>query len=290
MQFKTITIIGIGLIGGSIAHDLKEKKLVNKIIGIDTQSENLRIAKQKKIIDIALSSINQVSLDVDIVIIATPVSMIFEVLQLIGQFQLKPNTIITDVASTKRSVLEAYQYYLPDHYSYCVAAHPVAGCEKSGVNNIIPYLFNQQKIIICPHELQNAQSIQTIKRLWELLESQIYIMPAEVHDQIFAMTSHFPHILAYAFMNQLNNDVFKEKYLNFAGTGFRDFTRIAGSDSEMWSGICVENQDFLLLLLEHYFSELEVIKNLLESKDKDQLKSYFSTSQQLRQVWENNKI
>ncbi|MBN3859295.1 prephenate dehydrogenase/arogenate dehydrogenase family protein [Neisseriaceae bacterium PsAf] len=289
MQFKTITIIGIGLIGGSIAYGLKEKKLVDKIIGIDTQHDNLKIAQQNKIIDVSLSEINQEALNVDVVLIATPVMMIENVLKSISQFHLSPNTVVTDVGSTKRGVLKAYQKYLPHHFAYCVAGHPVAGCEKSGADNIIPNLFNQQKVILCPHVEQEEKSVDKIQILWESLGAKIYKMQAERHDQIFAMTSHFPHVLAYAFMNQLNESELKDQYLTFAGTGFRDFTRIAGSDPEMWSGICVENQDFLLELLEQYFQELKIMKNLLENKDKDQLKTYFSTSQQVRQAWENTK-
>lgn len=280
-----ITLIGVGLIGGSFALDLKRLGLVRHVTGIDVNESNLERALERKVIDSAAVGIRADHIAAaDLVLIATPVSTLGDICRTIAPF-LRPDTVVSDVGSTKQSALAAFARHLPQHLPQCVAAHPIAGSDRSGALAAQFGLYQDKKLILCPHETQNLEVEALVGRLWQAVGAQIFRMSAQEHDAVFAAVSHLPHILAFAYVHQILDHADGATYLDFAATGFRDFTRIASSHPAIWTDICFANRDSLLKLLEGQQRQLEKIASLLRNSDSDGLYRYFSEAKQTRDDW-----
>ena len=191
-------------------------------------------------------------------LIATPVSTLGDICRTISPF-LQPDTVVSDVGSTKQSALAAFAEHLPQHLPQCVAAHPIAGSDRSGALAAQFGLYQDKKLILCPHETQNPEAEALVGRLWQAVGAQIFRMSAQEHDAVFAAVSHLPHILAFAYVHQILDHADGATYLDFAATGFRDFTRIASSHPAIWTDICFANRDSLLKLIEGQQRQLEKI-------------------------------
>ncbi len=285
MTLNQITLIGVGLIGGSFVLDLKRHRLARTIIGIDTNPTNLDRALERRVIDRASSQITPAAIqNSDLVLIATPVASLPVICQALAPL-LSPHTIISDVGSTKQSALAAFAQHLPQHYPRCVASHPIAGSDRSGALAAQFGLYQGKKLILCPHAQQDTASLNTIAQLWQNIGAQVHTMPAAEHDQIFAAVSHFPHLLAFAYVHQMLDHPQGAHYLNFAGSGFRDFTRIAASSPEMWRDIALANRDSLLQLISEQKHQLEKLERSLKNRNAQELHDYFQAAQQLREEW-----
>lgn len=280
-----ITLIGVGLIGGSFVLDLKRLGLVRHVTGIDVNESNLERALERKVIDSAAVGIRAEHIAAaDLVLIATPVSTLGNICHTIAPF-LRPDTVVSDVGSTKQSALAAFTQHLPQHLPQCVAAHPIAGSDRSGALAAQFGLYQDKKLILCPHETQNPEAEALVGRLWQAVGAQIFRMSAQEHDAVFAAVSHLPHILAFAYVHQILDHADGATYLDFAATGFRDFTRIASSHPAIWTDICFANRDSLLKLLEGQQRQLEKIASLLRNGDSDGLYRYFAEAKQTRDDW-----
>ena len=276
-----ITLIGVGLIGGSFVLDLKRLGLVRHVVGIDVNKNNLERALERKVIDSAAVGIQAEHIAAaDLVLIATPVSTLGDICRTIAPF-LRPDTVVSDVGSTKQSALAAFTQHLPQHLPQCVAAHPIAGSDRSGALAAQFGLYQDKKLILCPHETQNPEAEALVGRLWQAVGAQIFRMSAQEHDAVFAAVSHLPHILAFAYVHHADGAT----YLDFAATGFRDFTRIASSHPAIWTDICFANRDSLLKLIEGQQRQLEKIASLLRNGDSDGLYRYFAEAKQTREDW-----
>ena len=285
MTLNQITLIGVGLIGGSFVLDLKRHRLAHTIIGIDTNPTNLDRALERRVIDRASSQITPDAIQhSDLVLIATPVAALASVCQAIAPL-LSPHTIISDVGSTKQSTLAAFAQYLPQHYPRCVASHPIAGSDRSGALAAQFGLYQGKKLILCPHAQQDTGSLNTIAQLWQSIGAEVHQMTAAEHDRIFAAVSHFPHLLAFAYVHQMLDHPQGAHYLNFAGSGFRDFTRIAASSPEMWRDITLANRDSLLQLIGEQKQQLDRLERSLKNRNAQELYDYFQAAQQLREQW-----
>lgn len=286
-KMQRIVLIGVGLIGGSFVLDLKRNGLVEHVHGIDTNAENLQRAIERKVIDSASTEIDQNIQLADLIIIATPVGIIRTICDQIKPF-LNQKTIVMDVGSTKQLTLTAFQEALPLHLPNCVATHPIAGSDRSGATAAQFSLFNNKKLILCAHPQQNQSSYDTVKNLWQIIGADIYELSALEHDQIFATVSHLPHLLAYAYINQVADLPNAQTCFNFAASGFQDFTRIAASHPAIWTDVSLANQDTLLQLLNQHKSQLNYLINLLENKDKQGLYDYYESAQVIRENWQKH--
>ena len=285
MTLNQITLIGVGLIGGSFVLDLKRHRLVRTVIGIDTRPANLERALERRVIDRASSQITPAAIqNSDLVLIATPVASLPAICQALAPL-LSPHTIISDVGSTKQSTLAAFAQHLPQHYPRCVASHPIAGSDRSGALAAQFGLYQGKKLILCPHAQQDTSSLNTIAQLWQSIGAEVHQMPAAEHDRIFAAVSHFPHLLAFAYVHQMLDHPQGAYYLNFAGSGFRDFTRIAASSPEMWRDIALANRDSLLQLIGEQKQQLDRLERSLKNRNAQELHDYFQAAQQLREQW-----
>ncbi|WP_435695710.1 prephenate dehydrogenase [Uruburuella suis] len=283
---KQITLIGVGLIGGSFVLDLKRQGLVEKVVGIDLDADNLARALERKVIDEAFEEINTQSVGgADWVLIATPVATLPHICRQLAPLLSAP-TIVSDVGSTKQSALAAFAEHLGAHLPRCVAAHPIAGSDRHGALAAQFGLYQDKKLIICPHAQQDAGALETVETLWQAVGARTYRMSAATHDAIFAAVSHMPHMLAYAYVHQIAEHPDGQTYLDFAASGFRDFTRIASSHPAIWTDICIANKDSLLDLLAGQQQALAYLQNLLQSNDADALYRYFEEAQHTRDDWQ----
>lgn len=288
-MFNKLCIIGVGLIGGSVAKAARANGLAHNIVGYGREQDvvNLQTAKQLGVIDdFYIDDIEHAVQNADCVLIATPVASIEAIFQ-----QLKPvwsaDTIYTDVGSTKVSVLAAAERVFGNIPDNVVAAHPIAGAEQSGVEAALVDLFIHKRLIITPASHTHPAAVQKIKQFWQGFGALVSVMDAQHHDSILAATSHLPHILAFALVDMLGHKDEQTEIFKYAASGFRDFTRIASSDPTMWKDICAANKQQILPLIEQLRAELAKIHGLLANDDYQQLFSTFAYANSARQRFLN---
>ncbi|WP_118825346.1 prephenate dehydrogenase [Neisseria meningitidis] len=280
-----IVLVGVGLIGGSFVLDLKKQGLVRTVTGIDTDRDNLQRALERGVIDRASAAIDKNSIaDADLVLIATPVASVPGILTALRPV-LPARTWISDVGSTKISVIEAFRRCLPDGLRRCIAAHPIAGSDRSGADAAQYGLFQNRKLIITPHGSEDSDGIALIENLWHAVGAEIYTMDVQRHDAVFAAVSHMPHLTAFAYVHQILDHPDGQEYLKFAATGFRDFTRIASGHPAVWADICLANKDSLLQLVQGLGKQLDVLANILTTDDREALYRYFEEAKTTRDRW-----
>lgn len=288
MIFDRLCIIGVGLIGGSIARAARLQGVSNTIVGFGRSEDlpNLQTAKHLGVIDEFYLNLADAVDKADCVIIATPVASIKTIFAL-----LKPHwseqTIYTDVGSTKSSVLVAAKQVFGEIPKNLVPAHPIAGAEQSGVKASVTDLFVGKRLIITPTDTTSPTALHSVKAFWEKLGSLVSIMDAGHHDGVLAATSHLPHILAFALVDMLGRKDEQNEIFKYAAGGFRDFTRIASSDPTMWLDICLANKDELIPLIEELKTELAAIQVTLQNQDSQQLFQTFTYAKNARQRFLN---
>ena len=279
-----IAIIGLGLIGGSLALALKRNYPRYHILGIDRSIDTLQTALEHHVIDRALP-LEQAVPQADILILCVPVGQIDSVLQTCQPY-LQDHTLITDVGSTKLSVINAARKTLGTKISQFIPAHPIAGSEQHGINAAQANLFEHKKTILCPLTENRHEDLQKIQSLWEALGADCHLLSAEQHDAIFAAVSHLPHLLAYTYMAQIAHSDDMHIKLELAGSGFRDFTRIAGSSSEIWADIFFNNRPALLREIDAWQLLLAKVKSMIEHNQTDTLRHVLDEAANLRQTWQ----
>ena len=289
-----IVIFGVGLIGGSVALALKKAAAAPKIVGVGRNIENLKTAIDLGVIDEAESDIAKAVADADLVLIATPVAQTPQILEAIIP-HLSTNTVVTDAGSTKSDILAyvknaSIQATNPQHFlSQFVGGHPIAGAEKSGVTAAKADLFIGKNVVLTPTENTSSEAIKLVRELWQSAGANVSEMTAQAHDQIFAAVSHLPHLLAFALVSDLANRPNAKQLFDFAASGFRDFTRIAGSSPEMWRDISLANKTALLSELEAYQAEISALQHLLKNEDSQGLQTMFEHASQARQAWQKER-
>ena len=294
MHLNKIVIFGVGLIGGSVALALKKTGVAPKIVGVGRNIENLQTAINLGVIDEAEADIAKAVGDANLVLIATPVAQTQKILEAIIP-HLSQSTVVTDAGSTKSDIA---QYVMnaskraknPEHFlSQFVGGHPIAGAEKSGVTAAKEDLFIGKNVVLTPNEKTSLEAIKLVRELWQTTGANVSEMTAQTHDQIFAAVSHLPHLLAFALVNNLANRSNAKQLFDFAASGFRDFTRIAGSSPEMWRDISLANKTALLNELEAYQAEISALHNLLKNEDSQGLQAMFEQASQARQAWQKEQ-
>ena len=282
-MFDKVYLVGVGLINGSLAKDLKRHELAKEVIGIGRDSQRLAKAQALQIIDqYQLLHENDV-LDADVIVFGVPVGKIRDTLTLLKP-HLNPNTLLTDVGSTKNNVIQAAEEILGELSAKFVPAHPIAGSEQSGFEHAQEDLFQDRKVIVTPTEKTDATAVQKIKKMWQIIGAQVDEMTAEQHDAILSMTSHLPHMVAYTLVNYLGKQSDASNIFNYAAGGFYDFTRIASSDPTMWADICIANKDMLLDSIEGFNKCLNELRSAIEEQDEDAIYNLLKQAKRLRDL------
>ena len=281
-MINKITIIGVGLIGGSLARALKEKNLAKVVFGYGRDQSRLEEAQNSNIIDAFSTNIKEAIDEANIVVIATPVGTFKEILDQIEPL-ISSNVIITDVGSTKSDIVNIVNDVLRDKSSYFIPAHPIAGKERSGFEVSDSKLYDGKKVIITPQETNSPESIDVIDQMWKNVGADVDFMSAESHDNLLGMTSHLPHMLAFSLVNYLVDQ--NPNASIYAGGGFKDFSRIASGDAIMWRDICLQNKNQIMNHLKGYQSTLDDLLEAINDEDSEKLSQLFTTAKKTRDSW-----
>lgn len=268
-----ILIVGLGLIGGSIALALRKTDPSIKLLAVDSAQDSLHAALASNVIDEA-GTLEELVPSADIVIVALPSLTIATVIPEIAKYQ-RDDTVVTDVGSVKSHIIEVVNQQKPDFIANFVPGHPIAGSEQSGFQAAIDNLFDGRNVILTPQQLTSARAIGTINALWRALGADVLGMSVARHDAVLAATSHLPHLLAFAVVDTLVSHAQSEDIFRYAAGGFADFSRLASSDADMWSDIFVANASATEAMLDAYIDNLQALKSLLKSQDRSAMRQIF---------------
>lgn len=277
---QKITIIGTGLIGGSFALALREAGLDLQLSGYGRSEKTLRRAQERGIVDRYSTNLAEAVADSDLIMLAAPIGAIHVLLSELDDC-VGADTIVTDAGSVKQSIIEAARAGLKRPGNF-VAAHPIAGTEHSGVEAAFASLYHDRRVIVTPVEETSEQALQQVRILWETTGAIVEEMAADVHDEVFAATSHLPHALAFSLVETLYRMDQQNEVLRYAAGGFSDFTRIASSDPVMWRDVFLHNRSAILKSLEHLQIGLDTLVEAIEQSDGDKLHDYFRIAKQTR--------
>jgi prephenate dehydrogenase len=281
---QTLVVVGVGLIGGSFALALKRAGLVERVVGVDREPDNLLRAQALGVVDAISDDLARAATEADLVLLATPVGQMAACLRLLAPV-LPEWTLVSDVGSTKRNVARIMRETLPGHLSHCVPAHPIAGSELSGAAAAQYGLYENRDVVLTPLPETDPAAVELLASLWRACGARIAMLDADEHDRVFAAVSHLPHLLAFSYVNLVCGRANAERCLNFASTGFRDFTRLAGSSPEMWRDVALANRPALLAELRDYRAELDRLIAEVEREDGAALAEGFSKARQARTAW-----
>jgi prephenate dehydrogenase len=285
MNFSKITIIGLGLIGGSLAGSLKKSGRVGEVFGVDFDGKALDYAVREGIIDHGSKEIEKGANESELIVIATHVGIIPKLVQSITPLAAK-GTIITDVGSVKGRIVKEIDELLPSHLYY-VGGHPIAGREYSGVWASDPRLFDGKRCILTPTPKTHPEALAKVKNLWESVGAVVFTMDAETHDRVFSFVSHLPHLVAYALVNSVDSQRVLPNLFDFAGGGLRDYTRIGASSPEMWADIFLMNKENLLESIREFKKSLEAIEEFVRGKNLIELREELNKAVRIKQNMDN---
>lgn len=288
-MFEQLGLIGCGLMGGSFAMALKQAGLVERVVGYSKSPTTTEQARLMGIIDEEAPSALLAVSGADLVLIAVPVAASEATFKSIKHL-VTPSMLVMDLGSTKRDVVEAACSVLGERISSFVPAHPITGKEVSGVEHATPDLYTGRQVILTPIERTNVAHLKKAEDLWNALGCTVRQMSPEAHDAAFAAVSHLPHLLAFALISSVYSQELGREYVSLAGPGFRDFTRIAGSDPKMWRDIMMANRAELLAQSQAFKNTLGSLEAMIANGNGDALESLLSLASQVRSKWQMNSF
>ena len=285
---NTLAIIGVGLIGGSLSLALKAKGAVGRVVGVGRSTANLDEALRIGIIDSVATMAEAAK--ADIIFVATPVAQMPQVFAALAP-HLSVTSIITDGGSTKQDVIAAARLALGSKFKQFVAAHPIAGTEKTGASAAFATLYEQRKVVICAEAASDHAAVERVAAMWRATGAEIHRMSAAEHDDIFAAVSHLPHLLAFALVDMLAGMPRADQYFNYAASSFRDFTRIAAGSPEMWRDISAANRVALREQLRQYRQRLDAFDAWLADaapNDITAIEQAYTRAATARRAWQRH--
>ena len=286
VKFDSVLIIGVGLIGSSLARAIRENDLAKNIYGLDTSRSNLAKCNELQILSKGADSLDSFSEQFDLVIICSPLSTYKSIFASLNSY-IKQDTLVTDVGSTKMSVIRDFKEMVKNSFIQFLPSHPIAGLEKSGAEFGFSQLFENRFCIITPINT-NSNTIKVIKQFWTAIGMQIETMDAEHHDRVLAMTSHIPQLIAYSIVataSELETHI-RDEVIKYSAAGFRDFTRLAGSDPIMWRDVYSLNKDAVLEMLGRFTEDLSTLQKAIRNNDSKFLEKTFSSTREIRKIIE----
>lgn len=285
-MIKQLTIIGVGLMGGSLARALKQQGYCHEVVGCGRDRAHLQKALELGAIDRFSTDIGAAVTGADMIVVAVPLGAMESCFRaMIGH--LAADAVITDVGSAKGCVVDAARAAFGELPAGFVPGHPIAGTEKSGVEASFAELFQSRRVIITPVAESAPAAVASVRSMWQQTGALVETMAVAHHDEVLAATSHLSHLLAFSLVNTLAGMDESEEMLRFAASGFRDTSRLASSDPVMWRDICLANHDAILTVLERYGQELEMLKRAIREADGEALKSTFEHAKAVRDRFMN---
>ena len=281
-KFSKVTFIGFGLINSSLAHVFKLKTLAKETTAFSRSKETREKIKNLNIVDNVNDNIKESVKDSDLIVLGVPVGAMESIVSDIAPF-LKSGTIVTDVGSVKKHLIDSLLPILPSDV-YFVPGHPIAGTEKSGPEAGFAELFNGRWCILTPNKNTSQEALEKVKFIWEQAGMQIATMDAEYHDRVLAITSHIPHLVAFSIVGTVTEleDQLKTEVIKYSAGGFRDFTRIAASDPIMWRDVFLNNSEAVLEMLGRFIEDLTALQKSIRWQDGDSLEKLFTKTREIR--------
>lgn len=277
-----LVVVGLGLIGGSFAKGLRERGLCREVVGVDLDAESRRLAVQLGVVDRCESDLAAACQGADVIQLAVPILAMEKLLAQLARLDLG-NAVLTDVGSAKGNVVRAARLAFAGQAVRFVPGHPIAGSEQSGVEAANAELFRRHKVILTPSEHSDAAAVALVEALWRELGADVESMEVEHHDQVLAATSHLPHLLAFTLVDSLAKRSENLEIFRYAAGGFRDFTRIAGSDPVMWHDIFLANREAVLRTLDTFRDDLDALRDAVDAGDGHQLLGVFTRARVARE-------
>ena len=281
-KLRRLVVVGLGLIGGSFAKGLREKGLFEEVVGVDRDPQTRRLAVQLGVVDRCEESLREGCRDADVIQLAVPILAMEKVLAELAAFDLG-HAVLTDVGSAKGNVVRAARVAFGEMPARFVPGHPIAGSEQSGVEAANGKLFRRHKVILTPLDNADADAVQCVEALWRELGADVELMEVEHHDEVLAATSHLPHLLAFTLVDSLAKRSENLEIFRYAAGGFRDFTRIAGSDPTMWHDIFLANRKAVLRILDVFRDDLDALREAVDAGDGQQLMGVFTRARVARE-------
>ncbi|MCH7768271.1 MAG: prephenate dehydrogenase/arogenate dehydrogenase family protein [Nitrospinae bacterium] len=282
VHFRRLTIIGVGLIGGSLARVCRKKGLADELVGVGRGRKNLELAVELGVIDRWSHEVEEGVDGADGVVLATPMGTIIPLAKRMAP-HIEAGCLVTDVGSTKASVVEPLERLLQPSAAF-VGGHPIAGTEKSGVEASFETLFEGFPCILTPTDRTDTEALARVQSLWEACGMSVVCMDPDTHDTLMAGVSHLPHMVAYALINTVtglsSND---HDAVAYSAGGFRDFTRIAASDPTMWRDICLTNREPLLAMIDRFSGSLAELREAIEGADGEAMQELFAAARRIRE-------
>ena len=276
-----LTIIGVGLIGGSLARALRSKGAVGEVVGVGRGTANLEKAVELGVIDRFSHDPAVGVAGADLVFLATPVCSLVEMTARIAPY-LAPGVVVTDGGSVKEGLVAPCEALMPQGCHF-IGGHPIAGTEHSGVEASFATLYEGRRCILTPTERTDPAALATVQRMWEVAGSEVVTMDVIKHDRVLAAVSHLPHMVAYALVNAVAGyDRFDENILHYSAGGFRDFTRIASSDPVMWRDIALMNREAVVEMMDYFARYFSQLRDLVTAGDGPGLELFFAASKESR--------
>lgn len=285
-MFEQLGLIGCGLMGGSFALALKKAKLVKRVVGYSKSPSTTERARKLGVIDVAAPSALLAVSGADLVLIAVPVSASEATFKSI-RHGITAETLVMDVGSTKTDVIEAARRGLQELFTCFVPAHPIAGKEVSGIEHAEATLFKGRQVVLTPVRATLRSNLQRASRTWTALGGNVVQMSPEAHDSAFAAVSHLPHLLAFAFINGIAEQAEGKHFLKLAGSGFRDFSRIAASDPAVWRDILLTNREQVLAQTRDFREALEALELMVATGDAQGLEAAIESARKVRAGWQS---
>jgi cyclohexadieny/prephenate dehydrogenase len=292
LSVNKLVIIGIGLIGGSMAAGFKKRAACNQVIGIARTEQACTEAVRLGVVDRAYTSLSAIAKELttgDVIFISVPTLSVPQILQDIKKC-VSADVTITDGASVKGNVKLAAEAIYGEVPAQLVLGHPIAGSEKSGVTAANPDLYERHRVILTPLPTTGAAHLDLVTKLWQTLGAEVLTMSVEEHDDVLAATSHLPHAIAYSLVDTLAQDINNPNIFRYAAGGFRDFTRIASSDPVMWHDIMRANKQSVLRSLDLFLNNLTRLRSSIENEDSEYLLSMFTRAKDVRDEFTANLI
>jgi len=284
LYLNKLVVVGVGLIGGSVAAALKRTRAVGSVVGVGRGRANISRALEIGVIDEAAEDAGGAARDADAVLIAVPVRQTRIVLEGLRD-AARAGVVITDAGSTKRDFVAAARDVLGTHVSRVVPAHPIAGAELTGVEAADATLFEGRRVVLTPLPESDPRAVALIESMWCACGARVTRMSAQHHDEVFSAVSHLPHVLAYTLVHLIASRTNAEELFSFAASGVRDFTRIAASSPEMWRDICAANADRIAADIEAFQSVLASVAQQVRAGDVEALTRVFESARNARQAW-----
>jgi prephenate dehydrogenase len=284
VQFRKITIIGVGLLGGSIGLAAKKRRLAGEIAGFVRRAASLKDCEHAGSLDYATTDLLAAVSNADLVILCTPLAQMRSLAELFLP-ALKRGAIVTDVGSVKAGVVRELESLLRKSGAHFIGSHPMAGAEKTGVAAALGHLFENAVCVLTPTKKSNAAAVRKLEQFWKSLGARTLRLDAAQHDLLVSRSSHLPHVVAAALVNLVLNPAHPETQAALCATGFRDTTRIASGSPEMWRDIALANRKNLSRSVDAFVAELKKFQSALKSGDAKAIEKYFATAKQRRDNW-----